>query len=213
MSGVSVLREEGVPERGALRRWAGPNSTWPTRSANLSEHTVSPRSSGRVEICGDAVLEDRAKGRCLACKTPSRAPPPPARGAHLQQQHGGGARAQRGLQQPRELRIAEGHVRSARSQRGHHASQCQQRAVDGPGLPQTLGAVRVSSRRADRPRLPGTLGSSQVHQVQRACRGERTHVEGAPSLPCGEAPRRAGRRPSYLRCLNRAEGTPRAASV
>lgn len=78
MSGVSVLREEGVPERGALRRWAGPNSTWPTRSANLSEHTVSPRSSGRVEICGDAVLEDRAKGRCLACKTPSRAPPPPA---------------------------------------------------------------------------------------------------------------------------------------
>lgn len=50
VSGVSVLREEGVPERGALRRRAGPSSTWPTRSANLSEHTVSPRSSGRVEI-------------------------------------------------------------------------------------------------------------------------------------------------------------------
>lgn len=50
--GVSVLRDEGVPERGALRGLAGPSSTWPTRSANLREHTVSPRSSGRVEICG-----------------------------------------------------------------------------------------------------------------------------------------------------------------
>lgn len=54
VSGVSVLREEGVPERGALQRRAGPSSTWPTRSANFSEHTVSPRSSGRVEICGEA---------------------------------------------------------------------------------------------------------------------------------------------------------------
>jgi hypothetical protein len=51
VSGVSVLREEGVPERGTLWRRAGPSSTWPTRSANLSEQTVSPRSSGRVEIC------------------------------------------------------------------------------------------------------------------------------------------------------------------
>lgn len=168
-----------------------------------------PRAAWRS--AGTRCWRTARRGGAWHAKHPPGPRPPP--GAHLQQQHGGGARAQRGLQQPRELRIAEGHVRSARSQRGHHASQCQQRAVDGPGLPQTLGAVRVSSRRADRPRLPGTLGSSQVHQVQRACRGERTHVEGAPSLPCGEAPRRAGRRLSYLRCLNRAEGTPRAASV
>lgn len=76
-SGVSVLREEGVPERGALRGLAGPSSTRPTRSANLSEHTVSPRSSGRVETCGERRWWAGPGGRRLACKRPSRGPRPP----------------------------------------------------------------------------------------------------------------------------------------
>ena len=94
-SGVSVLREEGVPERGALRGLAGPSSTRPTRSANLSEHTVSPRSSGRVETCGERRWWAGPGGRRLACKQPSRGAA--AAWPHLQQQHSGGAGAQCGL--------------------------------------------------------------------------------------------------------------------
>lgn len=82
---------------------------------------------------------------------------------HLQQQHSGGAGAQCGLQQARELRVAEGHVWPASPQRSHHSSQRQQRAVDGPSLPQTLSAVPVFMRRAGRPCLPGALGPCQVH--------------------------------------------------
>lgn len=187
MSGVSVPREEGVPERGALQRRAGPSSTWPTRSANLSEHTVSPRSSGRVEICGGSGAGGWARAGGAWCADP---PPAPA-AAHLQQQHGGGAGPERGLQQARELRVAEGHVRPAGAQRGHHASQGQQRAVDSPGLPQALGALSVPPRRACRPCLPGTLGSGQVHQVQRACGGERARRGGGPGFARSEAPRPA----------------------
>lgn len=119
VSAVSVLSDEGVPGRGVLRRRAGPSSTWPTLSANLSEHTVSPRSSGRVEIYGGM---RRTAGGWWA--GPGRLPPahgwPPA--PHLQQQHRRGAGTQCRLQQASELRVPEGHVRPAGPQCGHHAA-------------------------------------------------------------------------------------------
>lgn len=97
-------------------------------------------------------------------------------------------------------------MRPAGPQRGHHAPQRQQRAVDGPSLAQTLGAVPVLPRRAGcRPRLPGTLGARQVHQVQRACGGRASPTwrpglraarpprgSGAPAVPAVAGPRRGG---------------------
>lgn len=206
VSGVSVLREEGVPERRVLRRRAGPSSTRPTRSANLSEHTVSPRSSGRVEICGGAArwagpgMQIDPEWCWWAGPGMQIAPwasPQPAQEAHLQQQHRGGAGAERGLKQACELRVTEGHVRPSGPQRRHHPSQRQQRAIDGPGLPEALGVVSVAPGPADGPLLPGALGPRQVHQVQRACgASEPSGGDSQQGPPCARSCSASAERPS-----------------